>query len=172
MQGKQAVRDEQGVLSCLKRALKIANAAQQQVCMPFENCILVPNAKACGPLFPQELPTLAHLQLAVAARPRPRSGMTGGDMPLGGVSSLVASPGALFVEILNHYLLFFDQGCQQITTALLQVRLKSTALAQPIVSSFCGCEGEHFVSITLTAVTQFCKLAWKLDGLSCATAHG
>jgi hypothetical protein len=32
VQGKQAVQDEQGVLSCLKRALKIANAAQQQVC--------------------------------------------------------------------------------------------------------------------------------------------
>ena len=30
-QGKQAARDEQGVLACLKRALKIANAAQQQV---------------------------------------------------------------------------------------------------------------------------------------------
>lgn len=32
-QGKQAARDEQGVLACLKRALKIANAAQQQVCV-------------------------------------------------------------------------------------------------------------------------------------------
>lgn len=31
LQGKQAARDEQGVLACLKRALKIANAAQQQV---------------------------------------------------------------------------------------------------------------------------------------------
>lgn len=31
LQGKQAARDEQGVLGCLKRALKIANAAQQQV---------------------------------------------------------------------------------------------------------------------------------------------
>lgn len=41
VQGKQAVRDEQGVLSCLKRALKIANAAQQQVRQPMSAWALV-----------------------------------------------------------------------------------------------------------------------------------
>ncbi|KAI7841140.1 hypothetical protein COHA_005110 [Chlorella ohadii] len=80
-EGKQAARDEQGVLSCLKRALKIANAAQQQ--------------------------------LAVAAK-RPAA-----DAGLG--------PGGLFVEILNHYLYFFDQGCQQITAAVLQSLLELVA---------------------------------------------
>ena len=80
VQGKQAVQDEQGVLSCLKRALKIANAAQQQ--------------------------------LAVAGKPA-----RGGDAAAG-----PAAASSLFVEILNHYLYFFDQGCQLITTAVLQVR--------------------------------------------------
>ncbi|KAL4438691.1 hypothetical protein ABPG77_006295 [Micractinium sp. CCAP 211/92] len=94
-EGKQAVRDEQGVLSCLKRALKIANAAQQQ--------------------------------LAVAARPRPRSATPTGDSAPGSAPALVASPGSLFVEILNHYLLFFDQGCQQITAAVLQSLLELVA---------------------------------------------
>lgn len=65
------MRDATGVLSCLKRALKIANAAQQQ--------------------------------LAVAAR--------AGD----------AGPAFLFVEILNHYLYYFDHGCELVTTAVLQV---------------------------------------------------
>lgn len=67
------MRDANGVLSCLKRALKIANAAQQQ--------------------------------LAVAAK-RPA-----GD----------AGPALLFVEILNHYLYYYDQGCELVTQAVLQV---------------------------------------------------
>ncbi|KAL4440093.1 hypothetical protein ABPG75_003094 [Micractinium tetrahymenae] len=95
VEGKQAVRDEQGVLSCLKRALKIANAAQQQ--------------------------------LAVAARPRPRSATPGSNAPPGSAPALVASPGSLFVEILDHYLFFFDQGCGQITTAVLQSLLELVA---------------------------------------------
>ncbi|EFN52770.1 hypothetical protein CHLNCDRAFT_54198 [Chlorella variabilis] len=77
VEGKQAVQDEQGVLSCLKRALKIANAAQQQ--------------------------------LAVAGKPA-----RGADASAG-----PAAASSLFVEILNHYLYFFDQGCQLITTASL-----------------------------------------------------
>lgn len=78
IEGKRAVRDEQAVLSCLKRALKVANAAQQQ--------------------------------LAVAGKPA-----RGGD-----VSSGPAAAASLFVEILNHYLFFFDAGGQLITTAVLQ----------------------------------------------------
>ncbi|KAL4854485.1 Vacuolar protein sorting-associated protein 35B [Chlorella vulgaris] len=77
IEGKRAVRDEQAVLSCLKRALKVANAAQQQ--------------------------------LAVAGKPA-----RGGD-----VSSGPAAAASLFVEILNHYLFFFDAGGQLITTASL-----------------------------------------------------
>jgi vacuolar protein sorting-associated protein 35 len=82
-EGKQAVQDEQGVLSCLKRALKVANAAQQQ--------------------------------LAVAGRPSPARGGEPGGGP--------AAASSLFVEILNHYLLFFDRGCQLITPPVLQVCL-------------------------------------------------
>lgn len=71
--GGGGVRDAAAVLSCLKRALKIANAAQQQ--------------------------------LAVAAKPA-------GD---------AAGPALLFVEILNHYLYYYDSGCELITPAVLQV---------------------------------------------------
>lgn len=67
-------------------------------------------------------PAITCVQLAVAARPRPRSATPTGDSAPGSAPALVASPGSLFVEILNHYLLFFDQGCQQITAAVLQVR--------------------------------------------------
>ena len=56
---------------CLKRALKIAHAAQQQ--------------------------------LAIALRQSD------------------TLPAALFVEILNHYLYYFDQGLTLITSAVLQV---------------------------------------------------
>lgn len=87
VQGKQAVQDEQGVLSCLKRALKIANAAQQQ--------------------------------LAVAGKPA-----RGADASAG-----PAAASSLFVEILNHYLYFFDQGCQLITTAVLQASSFCASLA-------------------------------------------
>ena len=58
---------------CLKRALKIAHAAQQQ--------------------------------LAIALRQSD------------------TMPAALFVEILNHYLYFFDQGLALITSTVLQVRV-------------------------------------------------
>lgn len=85
IEGKRSVRDEQAVLSCLKRALKVANAAQQQ--------------------------------LAVAGKPA-----RGGD-----VSSGPAAAASLFVEILNHYLFFFDAGGQLITTAVLQSLLELVA---------------------------------------------
>lgn len=65
------VRDADNVLACLKRALKIANAAQQQ--------------------------------LAVALK----SSDTG--------------PAFLYVEILNQYLYYFDQGLPNITPSVIQV---------------------------------------------------
>ena len=58
---------------CLKRALKIAHAAQQQ--------------------------------LAIALRQSD------------------TMPAALFLEILNHYLYYFDQGLALISSTVLQVRL-------------------------------------------------
>jgi vacuolar protein sorting-associated protein 35 len=70
--GLQA-RDGDQVMVCLKRALKIAHAAQQQ--------------------------------LAVARRQS---------------DSL---PAALFVEILNHYLYYFDQGLTLISSTVLQVNI-------------------------------------------------
>ena len=65
------VRDGDQVMVCLKRALKIAHAAQQQ--------------------------------LAIALRQSD------------------TLPAALFVEILNHYLYYFDQGLTLITSTVLQV---------------------------------------------------
>ncbi|PSC73631.1 vacuolar sorting-associated 35B-like [Micractinium conductrix] len=93
-------RDEQGVMACLKRALKLANAAQQQ--------------------------------LAVAAKPRPRAASraaAGGEAggAVAGPPMLAPSPSSLFVEILNHYLYFFDHGCTLITPAVLQSLLELVA---------------------------------------------
>lgn len=65
------VQDSDNVLSCLKRALKIANAAQQQ--------------------------------LAVALK------------------ASDTSPAFLYVEILNQYLYYFEQGLPNITPAVMQV---------------------------------------------------
>ncbi len=65
------VRDADNVLSCLKRALKIANAAQQQ--------------------------------LAVALK------------------ASDTSPAFLYVEILNLYLYYFEQGLPNITASVVQV---------------------------------------------------
>lgn len=73
------VRDGDQVMVCLKRALKIAHAAQQQ--------------------------------LAVATRQS---------------DSL---PAALFVEILNHYLYYFDQGLTLISSTVLQVNIPFHMLA-------------------------------------------
>lgn len=65
------VRDADSVLSCLKRALKIANAAQQQ--------------------------------LAVALK------------------AADTAPAFLYVDILNQYLYYFDQGLPNITSSVMQV---------------------------------------------------
>ena len=62
---------------CLKRALKIAHAAQQQ--------------------------------LAIALR------------------SNDTTPASLFVEILNHYLYYFDQGLTLISSSVLQVGLPNAS---------------------------------------------
>ncbi|KAK9803789.1 hypothetical protein WJX73_008689 [Symbiochloris irregularis] len=64
------VRDAEGVMSCLKRALKIAHAAQQQT--------------------------------AVARRAND------------------TEPVSLFVEILNHYIFYFEAGLPTITASVLQ----------------------------------------------------
>ena len=83
-------------MMCLKRALKVANAAQQQLAM---------SAKRTG----------------------------------------LSEPVRLYVDILNQYLFFFDQGVPNITVSVLQVRscdltaqfvasrplLACTAAAQP-----------------------------------------
>ncbi|KAK9832171.1 hypothetical protein WJX74_001409 [Apatococcus lobatus] len=71
------VRDADNVMVCLKRALKIANSAQQQ--------------------------------LAVVLK---------GDH---------TTPVMLFVEILNHYLFYFEQGNPSITTSVLQSLLELVA---------------------------------------------
>ena len=67
------VRDADSVLSCLKRALKIANAAQQQLAVALK-------ASDTGPAF-------------------------------------------LYVEILNQYLYYFEQGLSNITSSVIQVSL-------------------------------------------------
>lgn len=67
------VRDAGSVMTCLKRALKMANAAQQQSAIRGN-----------------------HSTEAVA----------------------------LYVEILNHYLYFFDQGLDTITPSVIQVCLR------------------------------------------------
>ena len=67
------VRDPNSVMTCLKRALKIAHAAQQQ--------------------------------LAVAMKTKD------------------TTPVLLFVEILNNYIYYFEQGLPTITPSVLQVRL-------------------------------------------------
>ena len=73
------VRDAGNVLSCLKRALKIANAAQQQ--------------------------------LAVALK------------------ASDTSPAFLYVEILNQYLYYFEQGLSNITASVIQVSDSSADIA-------------------------------------------
>ena len=65
------MRDAEGVMTCLKRALKIAHAAQQQS--------------------------------AVARK------------------TADTEPVSLFVEILNHYIYYFDQRLPNITPSMLQV---------------------------------------------------
>ena len=65
------VRDGERVMVCLKRALKIAHAAQQQ--------------------------------LAIALK------------------SNDTTPASLFVEVLNHYLYYYDQGLALISSSVLQV---------------------------------------------------
>lgn len=70
------VRDADGVMACLKRALKVANAAQQQ----------------------------SSINRAPSTEPV-----------------------ALFVEILNHYLYFFDQGLSTITPSIIQNLLELVA---------------------------------------------
>lgn len=65
------VRAPESVMTCLKRALKIAHAAQQQ--------------------------------LAVAMKTKD------------------ATPVLLFVDILNHYIYYFEQGLPTITPSVLQV---------------------------------------------------
>ncbi len=73
------VHDADNVLSCLKRALKSANAAQQQ--------------------------------LAVALK------------------ASDTSPAFLYVEILNQYLYYFEQGLPNITASVIQVSDLSAASA-------------------------------------------
>ena len=70
--GAAQVRDGAVVMTCLKRALKVANAAQQQLAM---------SAKRTG----------------------------------------LSEPVRLYVDILNQYLFFFDQGVPNITVSVLQV---------------------------------------------------
>ena len=72
------VRDGERVMVCLKRALKIAHAAQQQ--------------------------------LAIALR------------------SADTTPASLFVEILNHYLYYYDQGLSLISASVLQARARPASM--------------------------------------------
>jgi hypothetical protein len=86
---------------CLKRALKIANAAQQQ--------------------------------LAVAAR-------------VG-----VTQPVWLFMEILNHYLYYYDQGNPNITASVLQVRLRTR---------FLGVILRFFIQLIKSPNAAQCRACW------------
>lgn len=78
---------------CLKRALKIAHAAQQQ--------------------------------LAIALRQSD------------------TMPAALFVEILNHYLYYFDQGLALISSTVLQVNTQHSR------AFFSGCVGCQSLGLSL-----------------------
>ena len=83
------VRDADNVLSCLKRALKIANAARQQ--------------------------------LAVALK------------------ASDTAPAFLYVEILNHYLYYFEQGLPNITSSVLQVSSPAALLCCLLMRCCRGC---------------------------------
>ena len=83
------VHDADNVLSCLKRALKIANAAQQQ--------------------------------LAVALK------------------SADTAPAFLYVEILNQYLYYFDQGLPNITSSVMQVSQLQSLHVSPACSAVSAC---------------------------------
>ena len=123
LQGKQAVRDGQGVLACLKRALKVANAAQQQVGRGGW-------AGWGGRLGGGRLPVLQlmHVNSQSLRHSAPHPDLSGaGAGRMGALLQLaVAAKGndagaaSLFVEALNHYLYYFDQGCQLVTAAVLQ----------------------------------------------------
>ena len=86
------VRDGAAVMTCLKRALKVANAAQQQLAM---------SAKRTG----------------------------------------LSEPVRLYVDILNQYLFFFDQGVPNITVSVLQVRSQlhiAVMIGTPIPRQACA----------------------------------
>ena len=94
-------------MTCLKRALKVANAAQQQLAM---------SAKRTG----------------------------------------LSEPVRLYVDILNQYLFFFDQGVPNITVTVLQVRhLRTSTVHQ----SRCGTR----LSPTHSLLSA-CPAAPELDG--------
>ena len=99
------VHDADNVLSCLKRALKIANAAQQQ--------------------------------LAVALK------------------AADTSPAFLYVEILNQYLYYFDQGLPNITSSVMQV----SQLQSLCVSRACNAASSCILSCILSAPKQLLKSA-------------
>lgn len=80
------VRDADNVLSCLKRALKIANAARQQ--------------------------------LAVANK------------------ASDTAPAFLYVEILNQYLYYYEQGLPNITASVMQV---SHSISHGVESQHLSC---------------------------------
>jgi vacuolar protein sorting-associated protein 35 len=119
----EALCDAESVLACLKRALKIANAAQARAALALVCLAGRPaDADACCLLLQQQ-------QMATASR---------GD----------AGPVVLFVEILNkcalacagaaltgvsyaawrcRYLYFFDKGCEAVTPEVIQGLLQLIA---------------------------------------------
>ena len=107
------IKDADQVLACLKRALKIANAAQQQ--------------------------------LAVALK----SSDTG--------------PAFLYVEILNQYLYYFDQGLPNITSSVVQVSWLYISAALHIdVKSLCAVQHKKRLccAFVTTCLDATCISKW------------
>ncbi|KAF5843796.1 vacuolar protein sorting-associated protein 35-domain-containing protein [Dunaliella salina] len=94
VKGHPPVRDAKRVMACLQRALKIANAAKQQAVAsssPFKLASLAGAAPAPAPLLGAATPASQQ-------------------HPLG-----------LFVEVLNHYLLYLDAGLEEFTPSAVQL---------------------------------------------------
>ena len=101
------VQDADSVLSCLKRALKIANAAQQQ--------------------------------LAVALK------------------AADTAPAFLYVEILNQYLYYFDQGLPNITSSVMQVSQLQSLHVITACSAVSACSWSC-LSSAFEAVAEVCTI--------------
>lgn len=114
----QALCDPTSLVACLKRSLKNANAAQASCAAPASE--LAPFSLPLPRALP--LPSPRHLSSSLTralAPPRPelRPQQAAAARSEPGSGSL-----ALFIDILNLYLYFFDKGVDAIDSASIQVR--------------------------------------------------